>query len=382
VLHTKRGPRVEEEAAVLDRAAHHGVVELAGLVDGALRTRWVEGRTLAALGPLPAEEVAGLAAAVAAVLADLHDRGIAHGGLDPTHVLVTAEGRPVLCSLGRPGSPAGDVAALGELVAGRLAAGPGPRGGARPPGRRPLGPLLAPPAGPALAALADQARHPDPAQRPTARELADAIAAQVPGARLPRPPAAALALAGPARPRAAVEPGRGRRRAALGAGAAALALAAGWAAAGPFTAGNAARPSAPPPPPPAGRPAATTTTTVVAAPVRVWPRPTAAWRDGVLTTEDGTRYRVGQAGDVVVTGAWGCGDLPTVALLRPATGEVFAFDEWAERGRDVTARAVGTVPGAASLEVADLDGDGCADLVVAGPAVAPVAVPVAPGAGR
>ncbi|MDP9402075.1 MAG: hypothetical protein M3P85_01805, partial [Actinomycetota bacterium] len=148
MLFTKRGERVTDEAAALAVARHPGVVELVDAADGTLRTRMVDGRPVDELAALPAGEVAGLAAAVATTLADLHDLGVVHGGIDATHVLMTADGRPVLCSLGRGGDPADDVAALGRLVSALLdAAPPEARGGvrARRLGRRRLGPMLAPP---------------------------------------------------------------------------------------------------------------------------------------------------------------------------------------------------------------------------------------------
>jgi len=393
-MYTKRGDRVPLEAAALTAAASSGVVELVDAVGGVLRTRWVEGRTLAAVGPLPADEVAGLTAAVASTVADLHDRGVVHGGIDPTHVLVTAEGRPVLCSLGRGGNPADDVAAIGAVLAGLVAtvappAGAPTAGSGRP---RALGAMLAPPAAAVLADLASAAQSLDPAERPTARALAAAIKEQVPGARLPRPPTPSLLSAERAVPRPATgrQGRRGpspRRWLALGAGAAIAAGVVSTVLVVPSPPGGGTHPAVTvladdaPPTAPTTTPTPTTTpaptTTTVPAPVatQVWPTRPLDLRDGVLTTEDGTRYRLGQAGDTAVTGDWSCSGRATVALLRPATGEVFAFDDWAQPGRDVVARPVGQVPGATALEAADVDGDGCTDLLATAPDSAPVAVP-------
>ncbi|MGI8685897.1 MAG: hypothetical protein ACR2MO_12575, partial [Acidimicrobiales bacterium] len=181
----KRGERVEAEAAALAAAHHPGVVELVDAAAGVLRTTHLpDARPLADAGPLTADEVAGVVAAVATTLADLHERGVVHGGLDGGHVLVAADGRPVLCSLGRAGSPADDVLALGTLATALLAGIPsGPlrrpglpsslslgrgrrhraaaSGGHRSPGRgrlglgarRRLGPMLAPDAAGGLAAV-------------------------------------------------------------------------------------------------------------------------------------------------------------------------------------------------------------------------------------
>ncbi|MEO7443408.1 MAG: hypothetical protein ABIW46_07745, partial [Acidimicrobiales bacterium] len=194
MLFKKQGSRTAAEADALARAVHHGVVELVEVVDGELRTRWVEGRMLAAIGALPPEEIAGLTSTIATILADLHDRGVVHGGIDATHVLVTAEGRPILCSLGRGGQPTDDVAALGAVMADLVAtASDDNPGSASGPGRRrSLGPMLAPPVGTVLAELAAGARNRDVESRPTARGLAAAIAERVPTARLPRPPVAPL----------------------------------------------------------------------------------------------------------------------------------------------------------------------------------------------
>ncbi|HUR22349.1 MAG TPA: hypothetical protein VMZ73_00610 [Acidimicrobiales bacterium] len=189
VMFSKRGERVAEEAAALRVARHPGVVELVDVVGDVLRTRMVDGQPLAALGPMTAAEVAGLAAAVAAIVADLHDLGIVHGGIDASHVLVTTRGRPLLCSLGRGGRPADDVAAVGRLITSLLVQAHPEHGRRRPrsgrPGRRQLGPMLSPPVGPMLATLASEAMALDPGGRPSARALADSVRRLIPSARLP-----------------------------------------------------------------------------------------------------------------------------------------------------------------------------------------------------
>jgi serine/threonine protein kinase len=220
MMFVKHGPRVAEEAAALRAVRHPGVVELVDVVDGALRTARVDGRSLADLPPLRPDEVAGVAAAVATTLADLHEMGVVHGGIEAAHVLVGADGRIVLCSLGRPAEAADDVAALGLLVTGLLeASAPGP--GASKPGRSRrrdrgparLGALLAPPAAPELAALAARAAHPDPARRPSAWQVAAFVHQRIPTARLPVVPTGGPALDLP--PHAPVA--RRRRRAVTGA---------------------------------------------------------------------------------------------------------------------------------------------------------------------
>src|SRR5437016_173247 len=90
--------------------------------------------------------------------------------------------------------------------------------------------------------------------------------------------------------------------------------------------------------------------------------PSVRFRDGVLDA-GGARLRVGEPGDVLVTGRWRCGPA-TVALLRPATGEVFRFDDWARPGQAATATVVATIPGATALRAAAAPTPGCDDLEV------------------
>ena len=95
--------RLAQEAAVLRVARHPGVVELVAASPGAeaLVLRSVTGGSLAGLGSVSPERAVTLGAAIATVVADLHDLGVVHGDLDPTHVLFDEAGAPVLCSLGR-----------------------------------------------------------------------------------------------------------------------------------------------------------------------------------------------------------------------------------------------------------------------------------------
>lgn len=101
--------------------------------------------------------------------------------------------------------------------------------------------------------------------------------------------------------------------------------------------------------------------------------------DGVLTAGS-VRMKLGAPGDQVVLGRWMCG-APTVALLRPATGEVFRFDGWATQGNSVSAVALGRVEGAASLRAAARDGGRCDDVAVSRDGGPPVLLPARPVAG-
>lgn len=86
------------------------------------------------------------------------------------------------------------------------------------------------------------------------------------------------------------------------------------------------------------------------------------YRDGVLA-RDGTQWELGRPDDVVAVGDWDCDGEATPALLRPATGMVYAFAAWAADS-DVQADLVGTVRGGVDVQAADTDGDGCQDIVV------------------
>lgn len=134
------GALLHHEVWVLGLAAHPGVVALAGgqlCLEGrtSMRTRAVPGRPLAAMDKLSAAEVAGLGAAIATTVADLHDAGITHGRLNAGHIIVDTAGRPVLCGFSGAtavtDSPApavsADVMALGHTLAAVLAVS-----GARP----------------------------------------------------------------------------------------------------------------------------------------------------------------------------------------------------------------------------------------------------------
>ena len=83
----------------------------------------------------------------------------------------------------------------------------------------------------------------------------------------------------------------------------------------------------------------------------------------------GTRIRVGAAtfeagrdGDRVVVDDWDCDGLPTPAVVRPDTGEVFVFDRWDGGGDPLTITPVTVVAGA--TDIAPGPGRGCTGAVV------------------
>ncbi len=128
--------RLRHEGWILALAAHPGVVTL---MDGPIRsggwtlvrTRGVRGRPLAAMDGLSASEVAGLGAAVATTVADLHDAGITHGRPTVDHIVVDTTGRPVLCGFAQataarcspPPAVTADVRTLSRTLASLLATG-------------------------------------------------------------------------------------------------------------------------------------------------------------------------------------------------------------------------------------------------------------------
>jgi serine/threonine protein kinase len=346
--------RLRREAAVLSAIRHPGIVELLGFTDeggvAELRTAEVDGPPLAAGDPLADGEIAGLAAAVATTLADLHDAGIVHGALDGGHVLLGSTG-PVLCGFDASGppaqgrQPADDVAALGALVLELVDRGP----------------------------VAEVARG---LTGRTAREAAAAFRACVATAVLPgRTPT------GEDTDALSDLLGRGhrqwRRRPArrwLMVGPVVIVVIVGFALLTPRHAPAPVTVSAPSTTgvPPTTTPPAPTATLV-------WPPVTGPAPTFMLGER---RYTAGAPGDVVLVGPFGCnGSGGSAAVLRPESGRVFLFTEVASVGHDTTAAEVATVVGGRGLRSDDADGDGCIDLLVerAGGA-APVPVALAQGA--
>ncbi|MGH9119270.1 MAG: hypothetical protein ACRD0A_15730, partial [Acidimicrobiales bacterium] len=102
---------LEWEAAALAAAGHPGVVDLLDVEPESLTTAYAGTHSLATGPPLTAERIMALGAAVAATVADLHSLGIVHGRVDPSHVVLGPDGRPLLCGFsgttlaGRAGPP-------------------------------------------------------------------------------------------------------------------------------------------------------------------------------------------------------------------------------------------------------------------------------------
>jgi hypothetical protein len=100
--------------------------------------------------------------------------------------------------------------------------------------------------------------------------------------------------------------------------------------------------------------------------------------EGILVS-GGSRWSVGADGDVVATGDWTCRGEAVLAVLRPATGDIFVFDGWAPADRDLVATAVARVEGGFALRAAELGDGGCQRLVVDRRDGGPVTVPIGAG---
>ena len=78
-----------------------------------------------------------------------------------------------------------------------------------------------------------------------------------------------------------------------------------------------------------------------------------------MVTAGDAHWTLGQPGDQVTLGDWDCDGSASAALLRPPTGDVFVFPDWAQSGAPVSvtpiqrvAEAVGirTEPGEAPCD--------------------------------
>ena len=345
-----RREQLRATATLLGELHNPGLVEVLALRDPApgpteLLTRWVGATTLADHAPQRPTEVAGLMAAVASTVAELHRGGIAHRQLRADHVLVDGA-RPVLCGVSHLGAGtaadlATDVADLGRLLTALLTRC---RRGIEPAAQLRLRRLT-------------QLATTTPATLDAAR-LATELS-QVRGSRLPTAPAPDPEPADRQGRSAAATPRAPRAHRAAAAAALALGVLltnAGWAHLQPAR----SRLGAPDPTAAAASPAPTGCARRTARPSAGTALqidldgdgcPETVAIDGPRLTVDGTRYTLGRRGDVIALGTWDAAGVPTPALLRPASGAVFVFHTWPGPGHDVTAHPRTVVPGAVSLSV-------------------------------
>jgi hypothetical protein len=327
--------RLRREAAALAAAGGAGCVELVEVVDepdGGIRltTAWVGGATLATALPLRPERARAVTGALASSLAQLHDHGLVHGRVTPEHVLLDGD-RPVLCGFaearlpGEDEGPAteGDVAALLALVHGLL-------GGARGELAERLRGVVAAGTGGGATAVAARLAALDP----------------------PPPPPREI------RPRRAVSPPRAPVRGMVASGVAALVLLVVAVSVLRDGGGSAAAPARPVTTrascPRAGGPAADLDGDGCPEALSV--------ASGVVTAGD-RRWRVGDPGDLSAVADWDCDGRASAAVVRPATGQVWIYDDWATASRPVTARPGPTAPGATAARAVP-GRAGCARLEV------------------
>src|SRR3546814_14894006 len=67
------------------------------------------GRSLEVAGPLEPAVLAAVMASVSSTVADLHDLGIVHGRLGPSHILIGPNGRPIISGFGPSDRGPGDT---------------------------------------------------------------------------------------------------------------------------------------------------------------------------------------------------------------------------------------------------------------------------------
>ena len=299
------------EAQLLRRSAHPGVVTVVSFSSTGDQAELILGapgeRTVAEQMPVTLRDCLDFVAAIADTVADLHAMGVAHGALRPDHVLVGAQGQPVLCGFGAAQSVvdprlfSADVIAIGELLAWLARRMPQDQRNAR-----------------RVAAVVARSREHGPTARALAFMLADGHRDEV-GSR------AAIAS----------------HRSALGALIALATIATGAAL---FAGDGPSSSTAPATTVPSGSPS-----------------PTKEASQAPRIEVGGVSYQVGQPGDLAYFVP--CRDDQRVILVRPGTGDIFVFDHLAQPGAPRTAQSVGRVAGA--LEIVPSADDSCSEIGVA-----------------
>jgi hypothetical protein len=280
--------------------------------------------------PMPGTAAAALGAKVAVAVSDLATLGITHGAIELDHILVDAAGAVRLCGFGEcgPGDGTADVRALGDVLDALVHADDRSD------------------AAVAVRAIAARTRG---AEAPTAAAIAASLATIGAPPRVDAPPSPARRSSG-RRLRRRLD----RSHLVTAATVALLALAATVVLAWPEGARAARPPVAIDTTTSTSTPASpTTTTSTLLDARRVWP-------STPLTVEGaGATWRLGDEGDTVVVGAWGCRPVATPALVR-VDGTVWILHEWID---DQPASYVTTIEGGV-VDVRVEQTRGCDDLVV------------------
>ncbi len=332
---TPEADRILRVAEVLGRVRHPGVVELVDLQATPtvrMSTVFVSTESWADRPPEGAAAVTGLAQ-VCSIIADLHDAGIAHGSLETRHVLVCADGRPVLCGFEASGSAdtesvAVDLESL-ACIAEELASGSGSEVGS------------------ALTSVATDLRK--------GKLTARTCTTRLDGLRQHR--------SGESRWRNRIDR---RVSALLGTGIAVVLIL----TATTFACGNGSASFEPditagpadlePQTPETTLPNASSVSVPKNAPTGpdTGALPAAGFAAelplnlGMPEVEhDGRRYGVGRPGDVVVLGDWTCDGVRTPAALRPSTGEIAIFTTWPIQGEALLPARIDVIEAAYRLEV-------------------------------
>lgn len=404
--------RIAGEADRLRLAAHPGVIELVRFdeVAGVLATAWASGGALST-ADVSVRRAASAIAAAATTLVDLHERGLVHGRVDATHLLLGAAGETWLTGFAEPaGSPTAhdDTAAIGAVIASVLAGGrdgvrrrvpPRPSTSRRPAPLATLRERRPPPVvGGGSERLVVDLRHiaeraTDASHPATDREVARLLREAVERSEMVR----GQQVGGPARLPSS------RRAVLLGAMAAAVVVAAVvlWRRPGNSDEAPSAAPRrvtsevvapsstaiTPPtttPPTPDTLPDSPPEATVRWASCRTGSSPDGSdssdgSSDGTLVDLDGDgcgepvrlaghslitpgqqiEVMVGPQ-DVVRLGDWTCSGAPTIAVLRHASGTIEVFDRWPTADTPAVARVAEVVPGAVDLHPPEETSPSCA----------------------
>ena len=325
----------------LRNAAGAGAVDIVDVVDDGEHVELaVAFAGHALLGPIGADTLAPIAAALAGHLSDLHLRRVIHGAVSADHVLIDASGCVRLCGFGHEldAAAADDVHAFGTLVRSML-----------DPDERSV-------TADALRAHADRCTAEDPAMRPTMAALAASIAGIDLGGRStptrardrsthrwPLIAASALAVVVVAFAAPRASRASGQREAAVTSASVTSTVVTS-------TTVNTS--------------VASTTTTHAA---RVWPRTIAG---------DGSTWNLGDADDEVLLGDWDGDGITTPALVERPSGHVWVVDRWPD-GDAAPTRFVMTVAAPIDVDVVRIDGRDVLVVRTASGEIRPVLAPSA-----